>query len=143
MTTTIEAQAMANRLSRVWGCDEVVTSHHDDGLTFGGWVRGDAVCFELRIKGTSRCCELDYDYWCRFFADGNGSIDERSFTEEDDLRTQQEHQRWFDANRLDFKRKAFLSGINIEATAHEKADWFDMARHELGLSEKELTGVVW
>lgn len=141
--TTAEAHALAARLERVWGVDENCkpeTRLDGDYFKFEAYVERGRIGFDemgnryeafaiafVRVHGIGG----DLDYRLSYRSDAlhlnkGEVISLRSST-----------QAQFAAQWLPFfRRGCFLSGANIEATAHEKMEWsqgFEKEVKEWGL----------
>lgn len=129
--TEQEVEELAARLTRIWGLDELQYSA-EEGVkwTFRGSLsEGVMLQTEYWIKGTGFYYTL-FDS-CPWRNDVSLMFQCNEFYP--DYNQQTEYAQHFISQWSDFfRRGCWLSGCNIEATAHEKAEWIQ------GFSREEI-----
>jgi len=132
--TEQEAEVLLTRLARIWeaGTGEGVSLHYEENFFSLEGKTGidEAVSFDVEVKRGSVRCELIFDPCCFFVTDTNYDIRFCCYSKNQDEREAKEES--YLGLRDEFRKRAWLSGCDIEATAHEKMDWIQ------GFSREEI-----
>ncbi|RYX80738.1 hypothetical protein EON83_27295 [bacterium] len=122
--TEQEAEVWAARITRIWGVTNVrMYSYNDQPNSFRYEGRfeheGFPAFLSLDNKGGTLCCRFGWSHLHLEVGPQSGIIvsDQTPPHSNANGRTQSDY--WLPT----FRRNCWLSGVPIEATAHEKAEW--------------------